>query len=114
MNRNHMQEIIDRQDKAMSEIRDRRDMIGTRFVASLLVHVGFGITLSTGTLAPFLHLLQQGLFLFGRFGEQASGRVQGVCCGFVILRVVAVLFLHPSEFTPENTEGRLVARFLSP
>lgn len=45
MNRNHMQEIIDRQDKAMSEIRDRRDMIGTMLVASVLVNVGFGITL---------------------------------------------------------------------
>ena len=45
MNRNHMQEIIDRQDKAMSEIRDRRDMIGTMLVASLLVNIGFGITL---------------------------------------------------------------------
>ena len=45
MNRNHMQEIINRLDKTLSEVRDRRDMIGTMLVASLLVNIGFGITL---------------------------------------------------------------------
>lgn len=45
MNRNHMQEIINRLDKTLSEVRDRRDMIGTMLVASLLVNVGFGITI---------------------------------------------------------------------
>lgn len=45
MNRNHMQDIIDRQDKTMAEIRDRRDLWVHFLAASLMINVGFGITL---------------------------------------------------------------------
>ena len=67
--------------------------------------LGLGVSLATGTLGPVLHLLEQGLFLGGRLGEQAGRRVQGVGGGFVVVVVVGVLLVHAVQFELE----RLVA-----
>lgn len=68
---------------------------------------GLGLSLAFGTFGPFLHLLEESLFVGGRLRKKAGGCIKRVGGGFVVVSVVGVLFIHAIQFKLKRLVRRL-------